>query len=383
MHRRQWGALVGSYPLYFPCALTQFDAVMTRFRFSAFFAGWLIFVAGAWSSRAETQPDMPDFQEVFQLIRTHVVGVSPAELNRAAVQGLLAELGPKAALVTSGTNRTKGAPLSRTSVFDGGLGYVRIAHVTDGLAKDLANFYSRSSSTNHLNGLVLDLRYADGEDYAAAAALADKFFTNAEPLLNWGNGMVSSEAKTNAIRLPLAILVNSETGGSAEALAAILRSGGLGLVLGTCTAGEAFVNQTFPLKNGAELRVASAPLTLGNGASLSTNGLKPDIEVKVNAEDERAFYADSFLVIRRTNLLASSISSGTNQFAGISGSNGTRQRFGEAELVRQHRAGLDRDGEDSAPARMAEPEKPVVSDPALARALDLLKGLAVVRQMGS
>ncbi|MGN6552742.1 MAG: S41 family peptidase [Verrucomicrobiota bacterium] len=356
---------------------------MTRFRFSAFFAGWLILIAATSFSRAETQPDAPDFQEVFQLIRAHAVAISPAELNRAAVQGLLAELGPKAALVTGGTNQPKGAPLSRVSVFDGGLGYVRIAHVTDGLAKDLANFYSRSSSTNRLNGLVLDLRYADGEDYAAAAALADKFFTNAEPLLNWGNGMVSSEAKTNAIRLPLAILVNSGTGGSAEALAAILRSGGLGLVLGTRTAGEAFVNQTFPLKNGAELRVASAPLTLGNGTSLSTNGLKPDIEVKVNAEDERAFYADSFLVVQRTNQLASSRTSGTNQFAGISGSNGTRQRFGEAELVRQHRAGLDRDGEEPALARPVEPEKPVVSDPALARALDLLKGLAVVRQMGS
>ena len=84
-------APVGSYPLYFPCALTQFDAVMTRFRFSAFFAGWLILVAGAWSSRAETQSDMPDFQEVFQVIRTHVVGVNPAELNRAAVQGFLAK----------------------------------------------------------------------------------------------------------------------------------------------------------------------------------------------------------------------------------------------------------------------------------------------------
>ena len=30
--------------------------------------------------------------------------------------------------------------------------------------------------------------------------------------------------------------------------------------------------------------------------------------------------------------------------------------------------------------RVPEPEIPVVSDPALARALDLLKGLAVVRQ---
>jgi hypothetical protein len=53
----------------------------------------------------------------------------------------------------------------------------------------------------------------------------------------------------------------------------------------------------------------------------------------------------------------------------------------EAELVREHREGLDRfPGIDSASMPPAEPARPVVTDPVLARALDLLKGLAVVRQ---
>jgi hypothetical protein len=50
----------------------------------------------------------------------------------------------------------------------------------------------------------------------------------------------------------------------------------------------------------------------------------------------------------------------------------------EAELVREHREGADLDAEPAA-GREPEPEKPVVRDPVLARALDLLKGLAVVR----
>jgi hypothetical protein len=36
--------------------------------------------------------------------------------------------------------------------------------------------------------------------------------------------------------------------------------------------------------------------------------------------------------------------------------------------------------EDSAPTRAAEPQKPVIRDPVLARAVDLIKGLAVVHQ---
>jgi hypothetical protein len=35
------------------------------------------------------------------------------------------------------------------------------------------------------------------------------------PLLDWGNGMVNSKAKTNAIPGPLAVLVNGETRGAA------------------------------------------------------------------------------------------------------------------------------------------------------------------------
>jgi hypothetical protein len=57
----------------------------------------------------------------------------------------------------------------------------------------------------------------------------------------------------------------------------------------------------------------------------------------------------------------------------------------EAELVRAHQEGndrgLDEPGLLTAPTnRPPEPEKPLVSDPALGRALDLLRALAVVRR---
>ena len=55
-----------------------------------------------------------------------------------------------------------------------------------------------------------------------------------------------------------------------------------------------------------------------------------------------------------------------------------RSRFNEAELVRERRDGLSRDSELTAEEDNG-PERTLVRDPALARALDLLKGLAVVR----
>ena len=70
------------------------------------------------------------------------------------------------------------------------------------------------------------------------------------------------------------------------------------------------------------------------------------------------------------SLALTNASNGTNRAA-------RRTRFNEAELVREHREGISE--ADVTSLREREPEKPLVNDPALVRALDLLKGLALVR----
>jgi len=225
--------------------------------------------------------------------------------------------------------------------------------------------------------MVLDLRYTDGTDYEAAAATADLFVGKSEPLLSWNGHSVSSHEKSDALSMPVAVLVNRQTAGASEALAAAIRETGSGLILGSRTAGEAMVGQDFPLKNGDELRIASAPVLLADGTKLSFDGIKPDIDVTVSVESERAFYADAFLEKTKTNQLAGA---STNRVGATNGS-GDRVLFNEAELVREHKAGENPDEETA--KRPPEPHVPVVSDPALARALDLLKGLAVVRESRS
>jgi hypothetical protein len=221
------------------------------------------------------------------------------------------------------------------------------------------------------------LRYARGDDYAAAAGTADLFIKKDLPLLNWGNGLVRSKEKTDAISVPVAVLVNRSTAGAAEALAAALREAGAGLILGGKTAGQAMVAQDFPLKNGDRLRIATAPIQLGDGSAMSWQGLKPDIAVEVSPEDERAYYVDAFKVPARGDFSAGTGLSTTNP-PGSTNRPARRPRFNEAELVRERREGISE--ADLMGSRDREGDKPIVFDPTLARALDLLKGLAVVRQ---
>jgi C-terminal processing protease CtpA/Prc len=334
---------------------------------------------GAESLIADTTTnETPDYKEVYDLIRQHVAGLSEAELNRAAVQGLVNALGPKVTLVTNEVAESNGESSTvRSNLFEGDIAYLRIRTVADGLDQQIRNVCRPSDGTNKFKGLVLDLRYSSGDDYLAAAAAADLFVRKQQTLLFWGTKPVESKEKKDAITIPIAVLVNKHTAGAPEALAALMRQTGAGLILGGVTAGRAMIAQEFPLKNGERLRIATSPIVMGDGSSVSSHGLKPDIAVDVSSADERAYYADAFKVIPKTNSAGSSL---TN-LAGTTNRNIRRPRFNEAELVRERREGATIDADDN--EREAEPDKPVVHDPVLARALDLLKGLAVVRHSPS
>ncbi len=343
----------------------------------------LLLIGGQAGLQAQTKAEAveaPDFKEVYDLVRAHLAGVTDAQLNRAAVNALVAGLAPRVLLVTNAAAASAAAasPLVRKSnVFEGDILYLRVGRVGEGLANAIGTACRKPGTTNKLDGLVLDLRYAGGDDYAAAAAATDLFVKKSQPLLNWGDGMVRSKDKSDALTFPVAVLVNRQTAAAAEALAAAMRETGAALILGGRTAGQAMVAQEYPLKNGDRLRIATAPVQLGDGSALSEQGLKPDIVVQVSPAEERAYYADAFRATAQTNLLAgiggalTGPGTGTNRAI-------RRPRFNEAELVRERREGISE--ADLTAMAAAEPERPQVQDPALARALDLLRGLAVVRQ---
>ncbi len=130
----------------------------------------------------------------------------------------------------------------------------------------------------------------------------------------------------------------------------------------------------FRLKNGQTLRIATAAIKLGEGKPLSVEGLTPDIEVAVSPEDEQAYFQNPYEDLSSSELASDG---DTNVVAGSTNET-VAHRINEAELVRMLREGQNPD-DDANPPPPAEAVKPVIHDPALARALDLLKGLAVVR----
>jgi hypothetical protein len=120
------------------------------------------------------------------------------------------------------------------------------------------------------------------------------------------------------------------------------------------------------------LNEAHAGLIFG-GATRGTKSrgpVQPDIAVKVSLDDERAYLENPYADLAQGVTNSSEATNNLSPFI---------DHTSEADLVRAK----IKDGgqnEDSPPPRPAEPQKPFIHDPVLARAVDLIKGLEIVRQ---
>jgi hypothetical protein len=365
--------------LYFPGPVAHFQHTMKRFGLSDIAVIGLAFLLAPTLARTQTN-DLPHFQEVLRLLRANLPDVTDDDLNRAAVQGLLDHFRPRVLVVTNEpvVTPTTAPAVSHSVVYEHAFGYLRLQRVTAGVADEFGSALDRLRSAQALKGLVLDLRFANGDDYRAAATLADRFLTKEQPLLEWGESSARSTAKSGVTNLPLAVLVNRETSGSAEALAELLRVTRVALLVGSPTAGQAYTFREFTLANGPRLRIAGAPVRVGEDLLL-TNRVAPDIAVDVPAEQERVHFADPFKV-----LTAAPTITGASAFAAAARTNrALRPRLNEAELVRRQREQAPED----LPLPASRPqdsdrEEKVLQDAALVRALDLLKGIALVSRAG-
>jgi hypothetical protein len=339
---------------------------------------WLLGSCFCGINRGEAPRPGLSFEEVFKAVRGGLTNLSEADANSLAINGFISALKGQAALGPQplGTSLPTNAEptIARKTVHDNFFAYIRLARISGSTEPDFWQAYQDTRATNRLRGLVLDLRFADGMDYEMAARVADHFVANEVPLLKLGDKTVQSTPKTNAVNIPVAVLVNKETSGAAEALAAMLRQADAALLIGSSTAGRALEYQEVHLSNGQILRLAKAPVRVGDFQTLTTAGLAPDILVGTPLQEERAALEDPFKLSLK-NGLSQAPSLSTN----LAASRFPRRGLNEAELVRRHREGLDPEGNDN----RNDEAQVVMTDAALARALDFLKGIAVAQRLRS
>lgn len=255
------------------------------------------------------------------------------------------------------------------------IAYYRVGEVQGGLGTALESAARSQPSSPAVAGVILDLRFADGSDFAAAFEAAGHFAARKVDGFRLGDRSFAIQPTEGTKTRPVMVLVNAETRGAAEALAAAVRASTTPcLLIGNATAGQAREYKAVSLPAGMNVSVAGSALILPDGSRFPAEGLKPDLAVAVTLGDERAYQTNEFNRVVNGQVYASAAS----------------LRLNEAELVRRR---LSREADPEAgphgtgsrgtrrpgrlrPEVIPAPEAPgVVQDPVLARALDLLSAL--------
>lgn len=231
-------------------------------------------------------------QAIDALRRNHVHGSSVDEtaMTRATLRGLLEGLAPGAELAGDATAAPTEAPF-RSEILDGRAGYVRLGALSSENPAQLDAALSEFAGAK-VHGVVLDLRATpDSGDFAVAAQVASRFCAPGTALFSLvGPSAAAREFVSSGdplFRGVLVVLIDENTAGAAEALAATLRWNAKALLVGTRSSGRCAEFTLLPVGEGQNLRLATAEVRVA-GQSVYPRGLRPDIEVPQDPEVRQA-----------------------------------------------------------------------------------------------
>lgn len=175
---------------------------------------------------------------------------------------------------------------SVSSSSSGVVGYIRISAFYDDTPAAFTTALTALNSKG-IASLIVDVRNTSGTNYDAAAKVIDMLV----PLATEGTGAIATainasgekikvySADAAAVHLPMAVLMNDRTGAAGELLAADLRDFHHAVLVGEKTAGNAGVQEVFPLEDGSALILTVAKIYPYISESFDDTGISPDIEI--------------------------------------------------------------------------------------------------------
>ena len=242
---------------------------------------------------------------------------------------------------------------SARSRVEGNVGYLRITtfneQTTSGLEREIKKL--KDEIGDDLRGYVVDLRNNPGGLLDEAISVSDAFLHQGEIVSTRGRETDDSQ-RFNAREgdladgLPMVVLINGGSASAAEIVAGALQDHRRAILMGTRSFGKGSVQTIIPLSGRGAMRLTTARYYTPSGRSIQAKGIEPDIIV----EQARIESLD----------------------------NGPQRR--EEDL----RGALENPTQDESTSKSEdetnESEAEAPPDYQLARALDLLRGLALFNE---
>ncbi len=197
--------------------------------------------------------------------------------------------------------RVRRTEASLTDVEDlpAGMGYLRAAGIFPGAGREIKTALEKWQAVGAF-GAILDLRGAAGMAEDEVAIVAAGFVPEGNVLYTMsdqqGKEIVSLKASAPlAGPMPLMVLMDEDTTGAAELLAAVLGGGVKGaMLIGRETAGDPMIREPRQLSTGRYALLATRQLKTADGATYSgSGGVVPDVVINEAALDETVYEPDA------------------------------------------------------------------------------------------
>jgi len=239
-----------------------------------------------------------EIDETIRVLKSNFVdpnALKDQEINRATLEGLLTRLHGGAMLVASKTTTPESPAPFYSEVLGNHIGYIRIGSLTNdnlrAMEKALTDFTSKK-----VDALVIDLRATSSNDFDIAAEMTKRLVAKGKTLWTVRKTAAHQDRAFTNDRDPvfqgtIMVLIDGETSGPAEAMAAALKAHGQALLIGQPSAGLAVEYSDFPLSSGKILRIAVGEVVGPNGQSLFPGGVKPDLPVELSPEQKHQIFA--------------------------------------------------------------------------------------------
>jgi carboxyl-terminal processing protease len=257
----------------------------------------------------------------------------------------------------------------RYRLMDDDYGYVRIAQFQEKTDEDLFKALKALKDENKgdIKGLVLDLRNDPGGLLEQAVHVAEHFIPE-------GQLVVYTEGREKDSRMqftaknggkepdyPIVVLINGGSASASEIVAGALQDHKRAVIMGTQSFGKGSVQTIIPLSDNSGLRLTTARYYTPKGRSIQAKGITPDIVVERLEMPKESADRKEFMHLREKDLDHHFENDGKD---------------GREDGRKSDRKESKQDGNLS-----QKPEDNLKSDYQVQRALDLLKGLDILKKM--
>jgi carboxyl-terminal processing protease len=274
---------------------------------------------------------------------------------------------------------------------EGKIGYIRITSFSEQTDKGLKRAIERLKKEigDDVAGYILDLRNNPGGLLDQAVTVSDSFIEQGEIVSTRGRKDDSGQrfyatAGDLTDGKPLVVMINGGSASASEIVAGALQDHRRAILLGTKTFGKGSVQTIIPLGRSGAIKLTTQRYYTPSGHSIQAKGIEPDILVQ-QAKIEPLDAAEPG---RSERELRGSLRNEEEAPNAAEPSKEEEQKKPEApkpdgtqKAPEQPGAGAKKDGKDGGAPESDETAKkdPKAEDFQLARALDLLRGIALYR----